>query len=441
MLGPYHVATYSSEATLVVTNKTANAPYRGTGRPEAAFVMERLIDLAAHRLGMDPVDLRRHNLIGPERMPYPVGIPYRDGAPVIYDSGDYPAAFERALVELGGLDAIRARQREAWAAGRYLGLGIAPYVEGTGAGPFEGATVRIDPSGALYVATGACSQGQGHETVFAQVAADEWGVRPEQVNLAIADTAIIAQGYGTVASRSAVNSSAAIRRASFVLRQKLFALAAHMLECAEVDLELRDGRVSLKGVPQMGLSFRELAQAAKPGWDNRRPPGMSGGLEVTEYWEPPTVTWSYATHAGLVEVDAETGAVSVLDYVVVHDAGTLINPQIAEGQVLGAVAQGIGNALLEEVVYDRDGQVLTGSLADYLAPVAATMPPIRIFHMQTPTPLNELGIKGLGEGGVAAPPVVIANGVCDALRAIGYEISATPVRPSDIVAALARAGC
>ena len=331
MLGPYHVPSFEAAATLVNTHKTPNAPYRGTGRPEGSFVMERLIDLAADALGLDPVELRRRNLIPAAAMPYAVGVPYRDGVPVIYDSGDYPAAFEQALDMLGGLDAFRARQQAAWREGRYLGLGIVPYVEGTGAGPFEGATVRIDPNGSIYVATGACAQGQGHATVFAQVAADEWGVTPDRITMALADTAAIANGWGTIASRSGVNSSGAIRKASQELRQKVFAIAAHILECGESDLELRDGGVGVVGVPQMQLSLKQIAAAARPGWDNQRPQGVSGGLEVTSYFEPETVTWSYATHAGIVEVLPTTGAIKILQYVVVHDAGTLDQPAHRRG--------------------------------------------------------------------------------------------------------------
>jgi carbon-monoxide dehydrogenase large subunit len=439
MLGPYHVPAFEALATMVRTNKTPNAPYRGTGRPEGTFVIERLLDLMADALGIDPIEVRRRNMIPAAQMPYAVGVPYRDGVPVIYDSGDFPAAFEQALAALGGLEKFRVEQQAAWREGRFLGLGVAAYVEGTGAGPFEGATVRIDPSGSIYVATGACAQGQGHATVFAQVAADEWGVTPDRVTLGLSDTAAIANGWGTIASRSAVNSSGAIRRASQELRRKVFAIAAHILECGEADLELRDGSVGVVGVPDLQLSLRQIAAAARPGWDNQRPPGMAGGLDVTAYFEPETVTWSYATHAGIIEVLRDTGAIRILRYVVVHDAGTLINPRIADGQILGAICQGIGGALLEELIYDNDGQLLTGSFADYLMPTASDMPPIELHHRQTPTPLNELGIKGLGEGGVAAPPVIIANGVCDALRPIGFEIVATPVRPADIIKAFAAA--
>lgn len=440
MMGPYDIPHFDVTAEIVATNKTPNAPYRGSGRPEAVFVMERTIDLVAHHLGIEPADVRRRNMIPAQAMPFKTGVPYRDGAPVVYDGGDYPAALEKALSALGGLAQIRERQRAGWRDGRYLGLGIGSYVEGTGAGPFEGATVRIEPSGTLYVATGACAQGQGHETVFAQVAADEWGVTPAEVHVVLSDTAAIALGYGTIASRSAVNSSAAIRQASTALRKKVFAIAAHVLGVAPEELELRDGCVFGRTRSNLSLSLSEIAAASMPGWDNKRPPGISGGLEVTAYFEPPTVTWAYATHAALVEVDVNLCAVKIVDYAIAHDAGVLINPKLAEGQVLGGVCQGIGGGLLEEVVYGEHGQLLTGSLADYLVPTASDLPEsIKIIHTQTPSPLNELGIKGLGEGGAIAPPVVIVNAACDALRPFKVELFATPVRRSDILREIRRA--
>jgi aerobic carbon-monoxide dehydrogenase large subunit len=427
LLGPYHVPNYDVSITIVATNKTPSAPYRGAGRPEAAFVMERLMDLIAHALDLDPITVRLSNMIPPENIPYKVGLPYRDGIPIVYDSGDYPGALRQAVDALGGLAAFRREQEEAWRQGRFIGLGLGCYVEGTGAGPFEGATVRIDPSGTIYVATGACAQGQGHETVFAQIAADQWGISPDQVTVVVSDTASIALGYGTIASRSAVNSSSAIALASQELRRKVLAVAGHMLECDADDLELRDGRATVRGVPSLGVTLKEIAHAARPGWDHGRPPGVAPGLEATAYFEPPTVTWSYAAHAAIVELDRATGMTSVKKYVVVHDAGVLINPKLAEGQVLGGVCQGLGGALLEEMVYDSDAQLLTGSLADYLIPTATDMPPTEIIHRETPSPLNALGIKGLGEGGAIAPPVVMANAVCDALRPVGFEVFATPL--------------
>jgi carbon-monoxide dehydrogenase large subunit len=436
MLGPYQVPHFEARATLVVTNKTPNAPYRGSGRPEGVFVMERVMELVAAELGLDPVEVRLRNMVRPDQMPYSVGIPYRDGAPVVYDSGDYPTSLRMAIEALGGLAQIRQRQQQAWTDGRYLGLGVGMFVEGTGAGPFEGATVRIDPCGSIYVATGACDQGQGHKTVFAQVAADEWGVTPDQVTVTISDTAGIAMGYGTIASRSTVNSGSAIRQASTELRRKVFAIAAHLLECHAQDLELRDGHVMVRGVPGMALTLAEIAAAARPGWDHGRPPGISAGLEVTEYYTPPTVTWSYAAHAALVELDRGTGAPRIEKYVVAHDAGVIVNPELAKGQVLGGVAQGIGGGLLEQVVYDDSGQLLIGSLMDYLMPTASDMPPIEVLHLETPSPLNELGVKGLGEGGCIAPPVVLVNAVCDALRPARYQTFATPLRPSELLAAM-----
>jgi aerobic carbon-monoxide dehydrogenase large subunit len=302
------------------------------------------------------------------------------------------------------------------------------------------ATVRIDPSGDISVATGACARGQGHETIFAQVAADEWGVSPDQVTVVVSDTASIAMGYGTIASRSAVNSSSAIALASEELRRKVLAIAGHVLECDPGDLELRDGSVMVRGAPGLRMTLKEVAQAARPGWDHGRPPGVAPGLEVTAYFEPPTVTWAYAVHAAIVELDRATGAIAIRRYVVVHDAGVLINPVLAEGQIVGGVCQGLGGALLEEMLYDRDAQLLVASLADYLIPTASDVPPIEVVHTEIPSPSNPLGVKGLGEGGAIAPPVVIANAVCDALRPVKFELFSTPLRPAALVDAMARAG-
>ena len=436
--GPYRIPNFQLSATTVVTNKTPNAPYRGTGRPEGSFVIERLIDLMAHELGIDSVEARRRNMIQASEMPYQRGVPYRDGVPIVYDSGDYPKSLDLALQELGGVEEFRKRQKDAWKEGRYIGLGVVCYVEGTGVGPFESATVRITPAGDLVVATGACSSGQGHETVFAQVSADEWGLKPEEVTVLLSDTGAIQTGFGSVASRSAVTSSAAIQKASTILRAKVLAVGAHLLECDIADVELRDGTVKLKGVPK-GLSLKEIAKAAYPGWASNRPPDMPGGLEVTEYFEPKTVTWAYGTHAGIIEIVADTGEIKIQKYIVAHDAGVLINPMIANGQIMGGVCQGIGGCLLEKVVYDAQGQNQTGSLMDYLIPVAAQMPPIEILHTETPSPQNELGIKGLGEGGIIGPPGVILNGVCDALRPLGFEINQSSFSQADVVAALSKA--
>ena len=434
LLGPYHVPNYESAITILATNKAPNAPYRGAGRPEAAFVMERVIDLIAHALGCDPVAVRRTNMIPPDRMPYAVGLWYRDGVPIVYDGGDYPAALEKALAAVGGLDAFRQRQSAARREGRFLGLGLGCYTEGTGAGPFEGATVRIETSGKIYVAGGACPQGQGMETIFAQVVADAWQVDPDDVIVALADTAAIPMGFGTVASRSTVTLSAAIHHASDRLREKVFAIAANLLECGPQDLELRNGTVGVIGVPNLAVPLGKVAVAARPGWDHGRPAGIDAGLEDTYYWEPPTVTWAYAVHAAIVEVDIGTGGVRLDRYAVAHDCGVVVNPMLVEGQIIGGTVQGIGGGMLERFVYDGEGQLLTGSLMDYLAPTASDVPDIALVHLHTPSPLNPLGVKGLGEGGAIAPPVAIANAVGDALKEFGAEFNTTPVLPEQIVA-------
>jgi carbon-monoxide dehydrogenase large subunit len=371
-------------------------------------------------------------------MPYALGLPYRDGVPIQYDSGDYPGALQKAVDALGGLAAFRQRQTAAWAQGKYLGIGFGCYVEGTGVGPFESALVRIEPTGKIYVTSGACPQGQGMETIFAQVVADTWQVEPEDVVIVLADTAGIAMGFGTLASRSTVTMSAAIHHASERLRSKVFSIAANLLECAPADLELRAGGVGIVGVPGQSVSLAKIAQAARPGWDNGRPPGVDAGLEEIFYYEPPTVTWSNAVHAGIVELDIETGRVTIEKYVVAHDCGVVVNPMLVEGQIVGGAVQGLGGALLEDLVYDAEGQLLTGSLMDYRLPTASDVPTMQLIHMHSPSPLNPLGVKGVGEGGAIAPPVVIANAVCDALSAFNVEFNETPVRPEQIVRAVRR---
>ena len=432
-MGPYDIPHYEADCKVMMTNRTPNAPYRGAGRPEVAFAMERSIDLIANELGLDPAEVRFRNMIQPEQMPYAVGLPYRDGVMIEYDSGDYPEALRKALDGIGGLDAFRARQKEALADGRYLGLGLGCYVEGTGIGPFEGATVKIDSSGKVMVATGACPQGQGHETAFAQVAADIWNVDIDDVVVTLADTSHVTMGYGTIASRSAVTASGAIKDSSDKVKEKVFAIAANVLEASESDLELRGGSVGVIGVPEMSMTLKEVARAALPGWIHQRPEGIEAGLEGTAYYEPPTVTWAYAANAAILEIDAQTGVVKIENYVEVHDAGTLINPGIADGQVKGGLVQGIGGGLFEELSYDEHGQLMTGSFMDYLLPTASDVPPINVIHTETPSPRNSFGFKGLGEGGAIAPPVVIANAVCDALKSFGAEINSTPVRAEQIL--------
>jgi carbon-monoxide dehydrogenase large subunit len=439
LTGPYKIEHLAASGRIVATNKVPNAPYRGAGRPEAAFAMERSVDLVARTLGLEPAEVRRRNMIRADEMPYSAGMIYRDGEPIVYDSGDYPGALDKALAALGGVEAFRARQAEAPAAGRYLGLGIGCYIEGTGVGPFEGALIRIDPTGKIYASSGACPQGQGMETIFAQIVADQWKVKPEDVVVSLADTAAIPIGFGTMASRSTVTVSAAIHHASERLREKTFAIAANILECAPGDLELRDGGVGIVGVPGNTVSFSRLVQAARPGWDHGRPPGTSAGLEETYYWEPSTVTWSYAVHAAIVEVDRETGRIAIENYAVAHDCGVVVNPLLVEGQVRGGIVQGLGGILGEAIAYDGSGQLLSGSLMDYALPIAGDIPAIEIIHQHSPSPLNPLGVKGVGEGGAVAPPAAIANAVCDALATFGLELNATPLRHAEIAGAARRA--
>ena len=430
--GPYKIGAMSFEASIAATNKVPNAPYRGAGRPEAAFAMERTMDLVAAELDLEPSEVRLRNMIRADEMPYAMGIPYRDGQPIVYDGGDYPSALQKVLSALGGIDTFRARQRAARQDGRHLGLGVGCYVEGTGVGPFESALLRIESSGKIFVASGGCPQGQGMETIFAQVAADAWQVKPEDVVIALADTAAIAVGFGTIASRTTVTLSAAIHGATEKLRTKVFAIAANMLECSATDLELRNGHVGIVGVPGAQISLGKLAHAARPGWDSGRPPGVDAGLEETFYFEPPTVTWSYAAHAAIVEVDIELGQVQIVDYAITHDCGVVVNPMLVEGQIVGGAVQGIGGALYEDISYDASGQPLTTTLADYMLPNAYGLPHVQIMHQHSPSPRNPFGVKGVGEGGPIAPPAVIANAVSDALRDFKAEFNRTPVTPQQI---------
>ena len=470
--GPYRIPNLAVTGTCVATNKVPNAPYRGAGRPEAVFVMERCIDRIAGELGLDPAEVRFRNLVQPEEIPYDAGILYRDGQPVRYDNGDFPATLTKAMeacryhevrtrqndaaqdreavrsgraTREGGTrhdadvqrEGIVRRDGEAPGDGRYIGVGIGFYTEGTGVGSFEGARVEVDSSGKLLVSVGASGHGQGHETVFSQLTADLWGVTPEDVTVVGGDTDAIRYGVGTFASRSTVNAGTAIHEATRRLKAKVFELAGHLLEANPDDLTTREGRVFVAERPGHGVSLAELAGAAVPGWASKLPDGMEPNLEATYYYVPLTVTWAHAAHVAVVEVDAGTGEVKLLDYAVAHDSGPAINPLFVEGQVRGGVAQGIGGALYEEFVYDEMGQLLTGTFLDYLVPTCGEVPAIKQVHLETPSPLNPLGLKGIGEGGAIAPPVAVANAVVDALRPLGpVEISETPVTPERVLALL-----
>ena len=435
--GPYKIPNLSVSGTCVSTNKVPNAPYRGAERPEAVFVMERCMDLIAVELSIDPAQVRRRNFVQPEEMPYHAGILYRDGEPICYDSGNYPETLARAL-KAAGYEELRKQQEDLRQDGRYLGIGIGCYVEGTGVGSFEGAKVRIDPSGQIVVATGATGHGQGHETIFAQIAADLWGVSLDEVRLVEGDTASIQFGCGTFGSRSTVNVGSALFEASARLKEKVLQLAAHLLEANRDDLELGSGKVFIRGAPQRSVSLGELARSAVPGWASKLPVGLEPGLEETFYFVPATVTWANAAHIVVIEVDRDTGEIKLLDYVVSHDAGKLINPLLVEGQIHGGVAQGIGAALYEEICYDANGQLLSGSFMNYLLPGAMEVPNIKSVHLESPSPLNPLGIKGLGEGGAIAPPAAIANALADALLPFTAKVNEIPLSPSRVLEIIRR---
>jgi aerobic carbon-monoxide dehydrogenase large subunit len=434
--GPYRIPNFSVTGTCVSTNKVPNAPYRGAGRPEAVFVMERCMDLIAAKLCLDPAEVRRRNFVQPEEMPYHAGILYRDGEPIRYDSGNFPETLRRAL-NAANYEKVREQQQEFREHGRYLGTGIGCYVEGTGVGSFEGAKVSIDSSGQIIIATGATGHGQGHETIYAQIAADLWDVNPEDIRLIEGDTASIPFGCGTFGSRSTVNVGSALYEASALLKEKTRRLAAHLLEANPDDLELGGGKVFVRGLPQRSVSLAELARAAVPGWASKLPSGMAPGLEETFYFVPATVTWANAVHVAVIEVDVETGEIKLLDYVVAHDAGKLINPLLVDGQIHGGVAQGIGAALYEEICYDPSGQLLSGSFMDYLLPGIMEVPPIKTIHLESLSPLNPLGVKGLGEGGAIAPPAAIANALADALLPFKAHVNEIPLSPGRVLNLLA----
>src|SRR5881296_4487629 len=425
--GPYRVANYEATLTAVYTNRVPVTPVRGAGRPQAVFVMERMLDLAAERLGLDRVAIRARNLIQPGQFPYHVGLVSRDGGPRRYDSGDYPECLRR-LAEAVGWDDLAAERERARAEGRRLGVGLALFVEDTGLGPYEGIRVRVDPGGQVFVFSGASSQGQSHETTLAQIVADGLAVPLERVTVVPGDTAGIPYGVGTFASRIAVLAGTSAAQAAAEVRDKALAVAASHLEAARADLVLDDGRVSVRGAPGRGLTLAEvaaLASAPRPG--SALPSGMAPGLEAAAYVSVPQSTYSSGAHAAVVEVDAETGAVRILRYVAVDDCGTIINPMIVEGQVHGGIAHGIGNALLEEIVHDAAGQLVTGTLMEYALPRAADVPALEVHHVVTPSPLNPLGVKGAGEGGTLPAPAAIANAVADALRPLGVAITEMPL--------------
>jgi len=435
--GPYHVPHYRGTGRNVLTHKTFAAAYRGAGRPEAAFVLDRLLDRAARTIGMDPAALRRLNLIRPDEMPVPTGLTYRDGAPITYDPADYPAAFDRLLATLD-YDGWRARQAKRRGGPRPIGIGLCAYVEGTGIGPFEGADIRVDPDGTVFVHLGVCAQGQGHETTLAQIAADELGVALESVAVVGGDTSLVGYGMGTIASRVAAVGGPAVQRSAAQVAHKARLVGAEMLECAPEDVVLAEGRVGVRGAPGKSLALGQVARAAV----RSRAVAEAGGpgLSACAFFYPDTVTWAFGVQGVVLEVDLESCAISLLRLAAMHDCGRAINPVIVEGQLHGGIAQGLGSALGEALIYDDAGQLLTGSLMDYPMPRADEMPPLDVVHMDFPSVINPLGIKGVGESGVISPAAAVANAVEDALADYGVQVDRPPLTSSAVFELLRATG-
>jgi carbon-monoxide dehydrogenase large subunit len=436
LVGPYRVPNYTAVGRNVVTHKTFIAAYRGAGRPEANFVLDRLLDRAARGIGMDPAALRRRNLVRFADMPWRTGLTYRDGVSIAYDPGDYVKMFDVALETLGyaGWRAEQARRRGT---STPIGLGVSAYVEGTGIGPYEGANVRVDPNGTVFVDIGVSSQGQAHETTLAQICADELSVPIEQVVIRGGDTQLLGYGLGTIASRVAAVAGPAVSRAAKEAAQKARMVAASLFECAPEDVVLDQGRVMVAGVPSKSLPLATVAKAAVR---SRALADAGGpGLNACAFHYPGTVAWAFGVHAVALEVDIETCALRLLKYVAAHDCGRPINPMIVEGQIHGGLAQGIGTALGEELIYDEAGQLLTGTFMDYGLPRADQMPDFEVGHLDFPSAVNPLGIKGVGESGVIAPAAAIANAVEDALADYGVEVNTVPLTGSRIFEML-RAG-
>ena len=439
LTGPYKLAHYRCEVAAVATNTSPAGPYRGVARPATTFVMERVLDLGARALGLDPVEIRRVNLVGP------ADLPYTSTTRLVHDSPSYPICFEK-VIEMIGYGAFRAEQARLRREGRYVGIGFANYNELTGLGqaasagprmPFrtghEGATVRMDPSGAVTVLAGVTSQGQGIETAVAQIAASELGVPLTSVRVVLGDTDATPFGLGAFASRQAVIGGGAAMRAARAVRDKLGRIAAHLLEAAPEDLDFADGRIAVKGVADRVLAVSDVARVAHLE-THRLPPDVEPGLEATRFYDPIRGTFAAGSQAAVLEVDPTTGTLAIRRYVCVEDTGRLINPLIVEGQVHGAIAQGIGGALSEHLVYDASGQLLTGTFMEYALPTAAVVPSFELDHIEEPAD-NLAGVRGVGEGGTLGPAAVLANAAADALAPLGVELNELPLTPERLWAA------
>jgi len=431
--GAYKWKGISARTVGVLTNRVPTDPYRGAGRPEATHLVERMVDLVAHELKMDPVEVRRKNFIQPQ------DFPFTQNFGLVVDSGDYEKALDKAL-QLAGYQDLRKKQADLRKQGRYLGIGLSTWIELCGFGPsaatapatggialVESAQVRVLPTGSVIVYTGSHSHGQGHDTTQSQIVADTLGVPIESIEIHHGDTAEgTAFGYGTYGSRTLAVGGIAIHRACGKVIDKGKKLAAHMLEAAEEDVVFERGNFHVKGSPEKAKAFGEVAFAS---YGMSLPEGMEQGLEAVAYFDPPNLVWPFGAHVAVVEVDADTGNVKLERYIAVDDCGNIINPMIVDGQVQGGVAQGIAQALYEEVVYDDSGQMRTGTLIDYLVPTANELPVFELDRTVTPSPTNELGVKGIGEAGTIAASAAIINAVCDAVSPFGIKHVDMPASP------------
>jgi carbon-monoxide dehydrogenase large subunit len=433
MIGPYVLPACDLTISLCLTNLTPAAPTRGAGRPQGTYVMERLLDAAAGKLGLPREEIRRRNLIPTAHMPYATEVKQRDGSTMVYDSGDYPECQSRVLAAAGWSD-FPARREKAHREGRHIGIGLCNYVEGTGRGPFESASVRVEGSGRIVVTTGATAQGQGVKSMLAQIVAGAFGVAPEAIHVIDGDTDASRHGLGAFASRQAVTAGNAVHIAGARVAEKARAAAAAMLKIAPEDVELSGGYARARGMQGVQISLAQIARGLSgvPGFS--LPGGMTPGLTASEDYQPPAMTYTNGAHVCEVEVDIATGHVKLARYVVVHDCGRMINPLTVEGQILGGVVHGIGAALFEWMRYDADGQPLTVSYADYLLPTADVLPNIEIHHMESPTPGNPLGVKGAAESGTIGAPAAIVSAIEDALRPFDVRIVDLPVTPPRLLA-------
>ncbi len=430
--GPYLLPNYRLDVTIAATNRVGTIPVRGAGYPEGTFAMERAMDAIADEVGIDRAEVRRRNLIPADRIPFELPLKARDGSVTHYESGDFPACLEKAL-DASGYGHFAERQAAARDRGRYIGIGVANCTKITGRGPFETGIVRIGPSGRITVHTGAMPMGQGIETAYAQICADQFGVEPREVTVIAGDTVIVPMGIGGFGSRQTVTAGSSIHLAAVEVREKALKTAAHMLEVSERDLEARNGEISVSGVPGLAVPLADVAKALSGTAESARPRDMPPGLEATVNFLPTGLTYGNSVHIVEVEVDVGTGGVRIVRYLVVNDSGRLINPMIVEGQIVGGVAHGIGNALFEWMGYDESGQPVTTTFAEYLLPTAPVVPNVEIVHHETPSTVNPLGVKGVGEAGVIPAAAAVMSAIESALAPFGVRIREAPLGPPRLV--------